>query len=276
MGVAVAQEAQLPDGVFYRHWPATAAPRGVILLAHGLGEHSGRYQTFADILCARGYAVVAPDHIGHSQSPGHRAHIGTFSEYLHPLLQLRARIAEWYPELPCFLLGHSLGGLIAARLLLDAQGQFAGAALSGPALAVEQPPPRLLLWINRLLARLWPTLGMLKLDASQVSRDPRVVADYEADPLVHHGKVSAGLVAELFATMQQVNARSGEITLPLLVMHGEADVMTAPVGSEAFCAGVGSQDVTLQVYPGLYHEIFNEPERLQVLEHLAGWLQARS
>ncbi|MEQ9462161.1 MAG: alpha/beta hydrolase [Haliea sp.] len=276
MGVAVAQEAQLPGGVFYRHWPPAAEARGVILLAHGLGEHGGRYQAFANVVCARGYAVVAPDHIGHGQSPGHRAHIGTFSEYLDPLLQLRELIGQWYPSLPCFLVGHSLGGLIAARLLLDAQARFSGAALSGPALAVAEPPPAPLLWINRILARLWPTLGMLKLDASQVSRDPRVVADYEADPLVHHGKVSARLVAELFATMRQVNARSGEIILPLLVMHGEADVMTAPAGSEAFCAGVGSQDVTLQVYPGLYHEIFNEPERLQVLEHLAGWLQARS
>ncbi|MEQ8803115.1 MAG: alpha/beta hydrolase [Haliea sp.] len=269
------QHARLADGVFYRHWPASGSVRGVILLAHGLGEHSGRYQGLADFFRARGIAVVAPDHIGHGHSPGHRAHIGSFAEFLQPLLQLRALIAQWYPSAPCFLLGHSLGGLIAARLLLDAQDQFAGAALSAPALAVAEPPSPLLLWHNRVLARLWPTLGMLKLDASQVSRDPDVVAAYEADPLVHHGKVSARLVAELFATMEQVNVHRAEITLPLLLLHGEADVMTAPAGSQGFSAGVGSDDVTLRLYPGLYHEIFNEPERLQVLEDLGQWLQQR-
>lgn len=272
---APAQEAKLESGVFYRHWPASAACRGVILLAHGLGEHSGRYQGFADFLCPRGFAVVAPDHVGHGRSPGHRAHTGSFAEFLQPLLQLRTLIDQWYPATPCFLAGHSLGGLIAARLLLDAQDRFSGAVLSAPALAVAEPPSPMLLWINRLLARIWPTLGMLKLDASQVSRDPQVVADYQADPLVHHGKVSAGLVAELFATMAQVNSRRAEITLPLLLMHGEADVMTAPAGSQAFSAGVGSADCTLRLYPGLYHEIFNEPERAQVLADLDHWLQQR-
>ncbi|MFO7552687.1 MAG: alpha/beta hydrolase [Haliea sp.] len=269
------QQARLANGVFYRHWPASGSVRGVILLAHGLGEHSGRYQGLAEFFCARGIAVVAPDHIGHGHSPGHRAHIGSFAEFLQPLLQLRSLIAQWYPSAPCFLLGHSLGGLIAARLLLDAQDQFAGAALSAPALAVAEPPSPLLLWLNRVLARLWPTLGMLKLEASQVSRDPDVVAAYEADPLVHHGKVSARLVAELFATMEQVNVHRAAITLPLLLLHGEADVMTAPAGSQGFSAGVGSADVTLCLYPGLYHEIFNEPERLQVLEDLGQWLQQR-
>ncbi|MDO8862781.1 lysophospholipase [Haliea sp. E1-2-M8] len=273
--VVPAQEAKLAGGVFYRHWRASGSRRGVILLAHGLGEHSGRYQGFADFFCPRGFAVVAPDHIGHGCSPGHRAHTGSFAEFLQPLLQLRALIGEWYPATPCFLVGHSLGGLIAARLLLDAQGQFSGAVLSAPALAVPEPPSPVLLWINRLLARVWPTLGMLKLDASQVSRDPQVVADYQADPLVHHGKVSARLVAELFATMAQVNARRAEITLPLLLLHGEADVMTAPAGSQAFSAGVGSADNSLRLYPGLYHEIFNEPERLQVLADLDQWLQQR-
>ena len=269
-------ESQLDNGTFYRHWPASGPARGVILLAHGLGEHSGRYQHFAGYFTRCGYAVVAPDHVGHGRSAGRRAHVDTFADYLQPLLSLRSQIDDWYTGVPCFLLGHSLGGLIAARLLLDAQSRFAGAALSGPALAVSEPPARPLLWLNRLLAWLWPTLGMLKLDASQVSRDPQVVAAYEADPLVHHGKVSARLVRELFATMAVVNSRASEITLPLLLMHGEADVMTAPSGSSAMSARVGSDDVTLRLYPGLYHEIFNEPEREQVFAELAAWMQARA
>ncbi|HEY7776263.1 MAG TPA: lysophospholipase, partial [Kineobactrum sp.] len=248
--VSQALEATLPNGVFYRHWGAVGEPRAVLLLAHGLGEHSGRYQAFAETVCAQGYALVAPDHVGHGRSPGHRAHAVGFNDFLEPLLQLRASIAGWYPGLPCFLAGHSLGGLIAARLLLQAQGQFAGAVLSAAALQVPEPPAPMLLWLNRVLSRLWPTLGLLQLDASQVSRDRTVVAAYEADPLVHHGKVSARLVAEMFAAMAQVNQRCAELTLPLLLLHGESDVMTAPAGSAALCAGAASTDKTLHLYPG--------------------------
>jgi len=115
----------------------------------------------------------------------------------------------------------------------------------------------------------------MQLDASQVSRDPAVVAAYRADPLVHDGRVSARLVRELFAAMAEVAAGRGAITLPLLIMHGEADVMTAPGGSREFHDGVGSRDKTLRIYPGLYHEIFNEPERLEVMEELAGWCRQR-
>ncbi|QIB65701.1 alpha/beta hydrolase [Kineobactrum salinum] len=268
------REALLDNGVFYRHWPAAGDLQGVLLLAHGLGEHSGRYQQFAAFFAARGYAVVAPDHPGHGASPGRRAYVSNFEDFLQPLLQLRADIASWYPAADCFLVGHSLGGLIAARLLLQAGDCFAGAVLSGAALAVAQPPPVWLLWLNRLLSRVWPTLGMMQLDPGQISRDPEVVAAYRADPLVHHGKVSARLVAELFAAMRMVSDRQQEITLPMLVLHGAADVMTAPAGSESFCSGAGNR--SLRIYPGLFHEIFNEPERLQVLDDVHEWLRAQA
>lgn len=270
-----AEEGHLAGDVFYRHWRPVGSPRGAVLLAHGLGEHSGRYQGLADFLCPRGFALIAPDHPGHGRSPGRRAHIDRFEDFFPPLDKLRATIARWYPDLPCFLLGHSMGGLIAARYLLDRQSQFAGAALSGAALAVPDEPPRVLLWINRLLSRLTPTLGLMQLDVTQVSRDPAVVQAYIDDPLVHDGKASARLVRELFRAMGEVKARRATLTLPLLVMHGEADAMTGPAGSAEFHAGVGSADKTLRLYPGLYHEIFNEPERVQVMGDLADWLEAR-
>ncbi|MBN7799034.1 alpha/beta hydrolase [Parahaliea mediterranea] len=269
------EEGRLAGDVYYRHWPPLGQARGVILLVHGLGEHSGRYQGFADYLCPRGFAVVAPDHPGHGESPGTRSHIDRFEDFFPPLDKLGAAIARWYPDLPRFLVGHSMGGLIAARYLLDHQRQFAGAAFSGAALAVPDSPPKILLWINRLLSRLFPRLGLMQLDASEVSRDPEVVRAYRDDPLVHDGKVSARLVNELFRTMGEVEARRAELVLPVLVMHGEADVMTAASGSAAFHAGIGSTDKTLCLYPGLYHEIFNEPERLEVLEELADWLERR-
>lgn len=268
------EQARLDDGIFYRHWRCLQPPRAVVLLAHGMGEHSGRYQPLADYLCARQVAVVAPDHLGHGESPGTRAHVTSFEDYLQPLMQLRESIANWYPDTPCFLIGHSMGGLIAARLLLQQQQRFAGAVLSGAALQVEPPPPRLQRGIIALASRLWPTLGVLQLDAAQVSRDPKVVAAYEEDPLVHDGKISARLVNELFASMDAVAAGRGAITLPLLVLHGAEDVMTAPAGSKAFCEGAGSEDKQLRIYPRLYHEIFNEPEREQVYDDVETWITA--
>ncbi|KGE04804.1 alpha/beta hydrolase [Pseudohaliea rubra] len=273
-GLAAAGEERLSDGTFFRHW-SVAAPVAVVLLAHGAGEHSGRYDAVAAWLKDRGIAVFAPDHRGHGESPGHRAHIDRFSDFFVPLDTLRDRIGETYPDAPCFLVGHSMGGLIAARYLLDRQDRFTGAVLSGAALAVAEPPSAPAIWINRLLAALFPTLGVLQLDASEISRDPAVVAAYRADPLVHTGKFTARFVVELFSAMGEVAARRGELRLPLLVMHGDADVMTAPAGSEAFVAGVGAEDKTLRLYPGLYHEIFNEPERETVLADLYDWLRAR-
>jgi len=266
-------ENRLQEGIFYRHW-SPQQPTAVILLAHGAGEHSGRYRAFAEYFGARGIAVVAPDHRGHGESPGVRAHITRFSDYFAPLDVLLEQIRGDYPHLPVFLLGHSLGGLIAARYLLSRQDSFAGAVLSAPALEVPVPPSRFAIQMNRLISLVWPTLGVMQLDDTGVSRDPQVVADYRADPLVHGGKFSARLVTELFRAMQDVALGRRGIRLPLLLMHGDADVMTAVDGSRHLAADVGSSDVTLKIYPGLYHEIFNEPERETVLKDLHAWLQA--
>jgi alpha-beta hydrolase superfamily lysophospholipase len=270
---AAEEEAQLESGVFYRHWPVPDA-RGVILLVHGLGEHSGRYRDFADFMRRRGLAVVAPDHPGHGLSPGRRAFVRSAAEFMAPLDALRDLIDMWYPGSPCFLVGHSMGGLIAARYLLDHQGEFAGAALSGAALQMPEAPSMGTLLFMRLISVLWPSLGVLQLDASQVSRDPEVVQRYIHDPLVHGGKISARLVTELFAMMDAVAAGRATITLPMLIMHGDADAMTPAAGSRIFHDAIGSSDKRLEIYPGLYHEIFNEPERLQVLGELADWIMA--
>ncbi|TXS93658.1 alpha/beta hydrolase [Parahaliea maris] len=269
------EEGHLSGGIYYRHWHAVGEPRAVILMVHGLGEHSGRYQGFADFFCPRGYAVVAPDHVGHGQSPGHRVYVERFADFLEPLEELRQRIGEWYPQVPCVLVGHSMGGLIVARYLLDHQQDFMAAALSGAALGVDPKPAAPLLWINALLSRLFPKMGLMQLDATEVCRDPEVVRRYIEDPLVHDGKVTARLVSELFSTMAEVEARRPEITLPIMVMHGEGDVMTSPSGSLNFVEGVASGDKTLRLYPGLFHEIFNEPERLEVLGELESWLSPR-
>jgi len=265
----------LPSGIRYRHWPVETAAKAVVVLVHGLGEHTGRYQQLATVFNERGIAVLGPDHLGHGESPGTRVYVDAFDDYLAPVRECRQMAADRYPQAPCFILGHSMGGLISARLLLEDQSHYAGALLSGPAFAASEPPSAVLFWIGRLLAGLAPRAGMMALDSQGVSRDPAVVAAYDADPLVHHGKITAGLAVALFQTMDQVMARAADITLPLLVMHGGADTMAAPAGSEAFAARVGSQDLTLKILPDLYHEIFNEPEGPEVMGGFADWIEAR-
>jgi len=213
--------------------------------------------------------------LGHGESPGHRVFVNHFDDYLAGVRDCRQVLAQSYPDLPCFVLGHSMGGLITGRLLLEDQGQYHGALLSGPAFAAAEVPPAPVMWIGRLLAKLMPRAGMLALDGSGVSRDAEVVAAYEADPLVNHGKVTAGLGIALFDAMDRVMTGAGSITLPMLIMHGGADTLAAPIGSETFAAKVGASDLTLKVLPGLYHEIFNEPEGEEIIGQYADWIEAR-
>ena len=262
----------LPSGIQYRHWPVDDA-KACVLLAHGLAEHTGRYEHVAARFNERGVAVVGPDHRGHGASPGARVYLKSFSEYLEPMQALRARIDEWYPERPVFLMGHSMGGLISAHLLLASQAAFQGAMLSGPAFHAVDPAPAPLLWVGRVLKKVLPKLGMVSLDANGVSRDPAVVADYLADPLVYNGKITTGLGIEMLDAMEVAIARAGEIRLPIYIAHGDADVMAGPEGSQVFFDALGAQDKTLDLWPGLYHEILNEPESEEVITRYVNWLE---
>lgn len=248
--------------------------RARVLLVHGLGEHSGRYEYVAQVLVERGFAVHAIDHYGHGKSDGHRGHVERFSVYLDGVEALLGAVRADDAESPLFLLGQSMGGLIAAHALIRNQGPFRAAVLSGPALKSDAEPPALVMAILRVLSAIVPTVPVLGLDPAGVSRDPEVVAAYVRDPLVHHGKVTARLAAEMSAAMKAALSGASEVELPLRVMHGEDDVLTSPGGSRAFVDAARSQDKTLKLYPGLYHEIFNEPEKDAVIGEMCDWLEA--
>lgn len=258
-----------------RSWQPDGGVRAALLLVHGLGEHGGRYVHVAEFLTGSGFAVHALDLVGHGKSGGTPGHVERFAEYLDGVGELLAYVREQHPGVPVFLVGHSMGGLISALFLLRDQSSFAGCVLSGPLIRSDAEPPRPLLGINRLLSAIVPKLGMLSLDATAVSRDPAVVEKYLSDPLVHHGKISSRLVHEMFVAMYAITDRADAIRLPILIMHGEADRLTSPAGSELLYRKIGSTDKTLKIYPGLYHEIFNEPERDEVLAELRAWLEAR-
>ncbi len=261
--------------IYFQCWEPELTPRAVLLVVHGLGEHSARYQPLALYFTGNNYAVAALDHNGHGYSEGRPGYVDAFGDYLADLSLFHRQLATRFTGVPVFLLGHSMGGLIASNYLLHHQKDFVGGILSGPAIMSDLQPGRVQMWLLRLLALLTPRLGMLKLDARGVSRDPEVVRKYVEDPLVFHGKVSARLVRELFAGMTAIQAGASTITLPMLILHGGADVLAAPAGSRFLYEHIRSGDKSLTIYPGLYHEIFNEPEHAEVFARILQWCDSQ-
>ncbi|MBB6425840.1 alpha/beta hydrolase [Sphingopyxis sp. JAI128] len=256
------------------HWLPDGRPRAIVLLAHGYAEHAGRYAHVATRLTDAGYAMYAVDHWGHGQSDGEGGYVPRFSAFLDGMSELLTLVEINHGDTPRLLLGHSMGGLIATLFLVERQQAFVAAALSGPAILPAEPPSRFTVWISRFLSRFFPRLGVLSLDASGVSRDPQVVAAYRADPLVYGGKIGARLGKEFMDAMAAAQADASKIRLPILIQHGAADRLTAPAGSRYLFDNVGSTDKRLEIYPGLFHEIYNEPERDAVLDDLIGWFDA--
>lgn len=272
---------ELPAGkaagakLFWRKWLPIQPARAVILLVHGYAEHSGRYEHVAEHCIGLGYAVYALDHWGHGQSEGVGGDIPSFSVLLDGVDAFFEIIRSEQPNLPMVLLGHSMGGLIATHYLSKHQDRFIAAVLSGPALAVAEPPSAIVRTVASVLSKIAPRTGVMPPLADGVSRDPSVVNAYKADPLVYHGKVGARMGYEMMRAMEEIEPAAPTIRLPILIMHGDQDVLTAVSGSQMFAGKVGSEDKKLVLYPGLHHEIFNEPEQKQVLADMTDWLEER-
>ena len=256
------------------HWLPDGLPKAVVLLAHGYAEHAGRYGYVAKRLTDAGYAVYAIDHWGHGKSDGTPGFVPRFSAFTDGMAELLTLVEVNHGDTPRLLLGHSMGGLISTLFLIDRQAAFVAAALSGPAIVPGAPPSRFTVWISRFLSRFFPRLGVLALDANGVSRDPAVVAAYLADPLVYTGKIGARLGKEFMDSMAAAQAGTPKITLPILFQHGDKDSLASVAGSQYLFDHVGSADKTLKIYPGLFHEIYNEPERDAVLDDLVSWFEA--
>lgn len=258
------------DKLFYQSW-VPDAPRAVVVLAHGYAEHLGRYDHVADRFSCDGIAVLALDHWGHGRSDGARGFVPRFQVFLDGMTSLLDEAKAEFPDIPRFLVGHSMGGLISVAHLLQHQSEYVGAVLSGPAVEPAEPPTTATLIIGRLLSRLAPHAGILQLDSGAVSRDPAVVSAYRADPLVHTGKMSARLAAEMLDAMDMVQRRASEITLPLMIVHGSEDRLASPAGAHELFQKVASPDKEFHDFLGLYHEVFNEPERNEVLDLVCTW-----
>jgi len=224
----------------------------------------------------RGFAVYALDHRGHGHSPGRRANIQRFGYVVEDLHALVRRAAAENPGLPVSLIGHSMGGAIALECALrhpQAQRQL---VLSAPALASGEDVPPLKIALARLLSVLLPNAGALTLPAEALSRDPEVVRAYEEDPLVYRGAIPARTLAELFKAMKSFPDSAPGLEVPVLVLHGTGDTVVPLAAVEGVLARLGPVDKTIHRYEGLYHEVFNEPERERVIADLLDWLDARA
>lgn len=266
---------KLESGLFYRSWLASDQATASVLISHGLGEHSGRYEHVAAAFNAAGFHVFALDHLGHGLSPGKRAFINRFSELTDGVAELRAHIALQTPALPVFLLGHSLGGLIAASTVLGSEEDYAGLLMTGPALGVPTPPPVWQVMLLRIFSTVAPGLKALEIDASIICRDPAVVEAYVADPLVHHQNIPARMVVSLFDEAARVMSRANDISLPVLLLHGAEDQLTSASASAEFVDLLASGDKQYTLYEGMYHELFNEPEQDDILSTCRDWITAR-
>lgn len=260
--------------IYWQAWLPEGPPRATIVLAHGASEHGGRYAWTGEQMVARGYAVYAIDHRGHGRSAGDRALIDRMHNAVEDLHTLVERAAAAHPGRPVVLLGHSMGGAVALSYTSEHENALDALVLSGPLAALEAASPVQRV-AGRVLSVVAPKFGVVDIDSSAVSRDPDVVTDYDADPLNYHGKLPARTVAELSHAIDGYPDAVARFKLPMLVMHGGADRLVPIAGSQMVVDRAASEDKTFTRYDGLFHEILNEPERQQVLDDIADWLDAR-
>lgn len=258
--------------IHYRSWFPDEEPKAVMLIVHGLGEHSGRYGNLVNHFAPRGYALYGPDHIGHGKSDGTRVFVDRFEDFTRPLKSLFDMIRTWHPGKPVYLVGHSMGGLIAAIYLIENPGDVSGAVLSAPAVKVPDTMSSFTVFIATVLSKLFPKMGIMEMDAEGISRDSEVVYAYRHDPLVYRGKITARLGTEMLRAMQRVALQADAISTPLLILQGSADRLVSPEGARMLYEKAGTTDKRLKLYDGLYHEVFNEPEYEEILKDVERWL----
>ncbi len=249
--------------------------KAVLIIVHGLAEHSGRYAHVAKFMVDHGIAVGTIDHRSHGKSDGKNSEFNSIDELVEDLDIFVRSIKERLPDVPVFMYGHSLGGLIATHYVIKKKPDFNGLILTGPALKIADDISPLLIKISGILAKIAPHMTTIKLDGTAISRDPAVVEKYDSDPLNYRGGIPACTAAALNQGITEANQRFGEIKLPLLVMHGAEDRLADPAGSKAIYAGASSEDKQIKILDGMFHELVNEPEKEDIMNEMVSWMEAR-
>ncbi len=259
----------------YGQWYPEDSPNAVIILVHGYAEHRGRYPHVIEAMVARGYAVFALDHRGHGASEGPRACVEHFDYFVEDLDLLVREATQAHPTLPLALYGHSMGGLIATRYALEHEKEVDALILSGAALLVGEEVSPLLKRVSSFLAKVAPRLPTLPSQNNVLSRDPEVERHFLADPLCYNGKVKARMGHEVLVASTETRERMGQLTLPMLIMHGEKDRLTSPEGSRRLYEQARSQDKTLKIWPGGFHEPHNDLQKEEAIALMLDWLDER-
>jgi acylglycerol lipase len=258
--------------LYYQAWLPDGEIKAVLLVVHGLAEHSDRYGNVVNHFVPKGYAVYRFDLCGHGRSEGARCYIEQFDDYRADVKLFYDMIYEEYKGTKVFLVGHSYGGTIATYYVVGHRDGLVGLIVLGATLKIGASVSRILIALSGILSLLVPKMGATVIDASSISRDADVVEAYVNDPLVFRGKIPVRTGTELIRIIRLLEHDMSKIELPVLIMHGTEDRLSSPEGSTMLYERIRSEDKTLKLYEGFYHEIFNEPERARVLGDMEAWL----
>ena len=254
-------------------WPCSQ-PKGVLCMVHGLGEHCRRYDPVAEYFNQQKFAMVGYDRKGHGLTEGKRGHVASYDLMQEEIDQLILASRERYPGVPLILYGHSMGGNLVIKYIIDRQPDIKLSIATGPWIQLTIPPPKLKVAAGRIAGRFFPAmLHNTGLDTRHISTDIKEVSKYENDPLVH-GKISSATAEAMLDSGTWLMNYSGSLSVPLLLMHGGADLITSPKASRSFVSKVKG-DIHYKEWEGAYHEIHNEPNRQEVLEYALTWILER-
>lgn len=260
--------------IYAKEWPVQW-PKAVLCIVHGLGEHLGRYEHVAAYFNSRNIAVLSSDQRGHGRSEGRRGHTPDYEALLKAIDQLLKEAKSRYPNLPVFLFGHSLGGNLVLKYTLARTPKLAGLLVSAPLILPGFPPPKILLAFATFIRSIYPAFSQSSgLKVEHLSRDKAVVEAYKNDPLVH-GTITAALAVDMLAVGKELDTFSGRLSVPTLLMHGSEDKITSPEASRRFAERT-QRDVLFKEWPGLFHELHNEPEQQDVLNYMWNWMQEKT
>jgi len=261
----------------YQQWwtPCGDTNKGMVVICHGIAEHSGRYDHVARFLCNMGYCVGSFDLRNHGHSGNHDIFVDKFDDYLADLDIFVANARTAAQGKPLFLLGHSMGGTIVTLYTITRNPDFLnGIVLSAPAVKIGDDISPLLIKIAGVLSVLTPRLKVIKLDSASISHDPEVMKRYDQDPMNYRDGIPARTGAELNGAVQRIQANMEAIRLPVLIVHGTEDKLADINGSRMLFQRASSSDKTFKTYEGFYHEVMNEIGKEAVLNDIGTWLDA--